>query len=69
MGLNNWVRFIILSVLMFALVLVITYSGEIWNAILAFPLDLVVSFLLGALVMFLSNFKITRKHNNSNFDA
>ena len=60
MKIRNWVKFIILSILVFVVVLCITYGLEIWNAILAFPLDRVISFILGAAAMFFANFRFRK---------
>ena len=65
MRIENWVRFILLSVSLLVIVLVIIYNNEIRNAIKVFPLDWIISFLLGAGVMFLANFEWKRKQKNS----
>lgn len=65
MGVRNWVKFLVLSVLLFAFVLIIIYKSEIWKAITDFPLDWVISFLVGAGVMFLANFKFARRRKKS----
>ena len=55
MKIKNWVAFIVLTVLVFAVTLVATYSGEIMEAIKSFPVDRVVSFIAGAVIMFIAS--------------
>ena len=55
MKVKNWVAFIVLTILVFAVTLVATYSGEIMEAIKSFPVDRVVSFIAGAVIMFIAS--------------
>lgn len=55
MKIKNWVAFIVLTILVFAATLVATYSGEIMEAIKSFPVDRVVSFVAGAVIMFIAS--------------
>ena len=68
MRVTSWVKFILLSVLVFIIVLAITYGSEIWNAIKAFPLDRLISYLLGAATMFLASFKFRARKQKDDTD-
>ena len=65
MKVKNWVKFILLSILVFATVLVITYGSQIWNAIKVFPMDRLISYILGAATMFLAGIKFREKEQKS----
>ncbi len=51
---KKWFWFIVISVLVLVLFLVFTNWATIWNAITAFPLDLIVAYLFGAASMFIA---------------
>ena len=61
---QNMVKFVLLSVAVFLLTLGITHIAAIGNAIKAFPIDRLVSYLLGGLTMFLATHKFKRKKKN-----
>ena len=60
----NWVKFLVLTVLVFVIVLCIMNCGKILEAIIAFPLDWVISFIIGAGTMFLANSKFFRNKDD-----
>ena len=68
MRVTSWVKFILLSILVFIIVLVITYGSEILDAIKAFPLDWLISYLFGAATMFLASFKFRARKQKHDAD-
>ena len=60
----NWVKFLVLTALVFFIVLCIMNCSKILEAIIAFPLDWVISFIIGAGTMFLANSKFFRSKND-----
>ena len=62
MKIRNWAKFALLTLILFAAVLIFIYRAEILNAVIAFPIDWLVSFLLGAATMFVANLRL-RRHN------
>lgn len=64
----KWVKFLVITILIFAIALLIIYGAEVWDAIKAFPLDWVGSYLLGAITMIISGIQINKKDDSSEED-
>ena len=64
----KWVKFLVITILIFAIALLIIYGAEVWDVIKAFPLDWVGSYLLGAITMIISGIQINKKDDSSEED-
>ena len=51
---KKWGKFILLTIVLIAVILVVTNFSAIYGAILRFPIDWVIAYLVGAATMYLA---------------
>ena len=57
MKVTNWVRFALITVAAFIIAIAIINAKAIWDALKSFPLDWIISFLLGSVAMGIANIR------------